>query len=58
MREDNDVRVSGEGMWASSFLSWSLVRWMVSSSRGVRGAGGVGMGAEGDGRVSFPLVEL
>lgn len=50
--------VSGEGMWASSFLSWSLVRWMVSSSRGVRGAGGGGVGAEGDGRVCFPLVGL
>lgn len=31
---------------------------MVSSSRGVRGAGGVGVGADGDDRVCFPLVEL
>lgn len=46
--EDKVAGPSGEGMWAS-FLSWSSVRWMVSSSRGVRGAGVEGAGAEGGG---------
>lgn len=46
---------SGEGVWASSFLSWSVVRWMVSSSSGGRGAGRVGGGTEGGGWVCSPL---
>lgn len=58
MREDNVEHVSVEGMWVSSFLSWSLVWWMVSRSRGARDAGEVGVGTEGDGRVCFPLVAL
>lgn len=47
-------------MWASSFLFWSLVRWMVSSCRDVRGAGGVGggAGAEVGGCACCPLVGL
>lgn len=58
MRDDNVVSVSGDGMWASSFLSWSLVRWMVSSSRGVREAGGAGVGTEGEGGRRSPLLGL
>lgn len=49
MREDKVVCPSREDIRASSFLSWSLVRWMVSSSRGGRGAEGAAIGPDGDG---------
>lgn len=58
MREDKVVCPSGEAMWATSFLSWSLVRWIVSSLRGGKETGGAGLGKDGDVSVCFPLVGL
>lgn len=58
MREDKVVHPSREDMWTASFLSWSLLRWIVSSSRGGRGTEGAGVGPDGDGGVCCPLVDL